>query len=233
MKTYLHIWSFCQFLNVDERSCHASRHVIQGLQRQVFTTKNLDDNFRWNVPQACHKHWDHNNIVLPAPSQDLDASIFWRKDFEKHCTFVFPLTNIVCTPDEHVEKVDEGEFNEGGEDGHEAHDDEDVQGGGISYLRFWNLTVNYKCVLNVHIYMIEKDKAWPVALPFLQTQWWQRPTLWSLPAESCPLLSSPPSPCCSTYSTTSTPLPPYSSTLAEVYFFHAKGLRLAKYIQIM
>ena len=47
---------------------------------------------------------------------------------------MFPLTNIVCTPDEHVEKVDEGEFNEGGEDGHEAHDDEDVQGGGISYL---------------------------------------------------------------------------------------------------
>ena len=156
MKTYLHIWSFCQFLNVDERSCHASRHVIQGLQRQVFTTKNLDDtfrwnvcreiwqvlttknlddNFRWNVPEACHKHWDHNNIVLPAPSQDLDASIFWRKDFEKHCSFVFPLTNIVCTPDEHVEKVDEGEFNEGGEDGHEAHDDEDVQGSGISYLR--------------------------------------------------------------------------------------------------
>ena len=48
---------------------------------------------------------------------------------------MFPLKNVGFTPDEHVKKVDEDEFDEGSEDGHEAHDDEDVQGGGISYLR--------------------------------------------------------------------------------------------------
>ena len=58
---------------------------------------------------------------------------------------MFPLTNVGCTPDEHVKKVDEGEFDEGSEDGHEAHDDEDVQGGGISYLR---------CKLNYHLFFL-------------------------------------------------------------------------------
>lgn len=37
-------------------------------------------------------------------------------------------------PDEHVKKVDECEFYEGGEYGHEAHDDKDIQGGGIRNL---------------------------------------------------------------------------------------------------
>ena len=76
-------------------------------------------------------------IVLPGPSQDLDASIFWRLDFEKHCSFEFQeklLKNIGSIPDEHVEEVDEGKFNEGGEYGHEAHDDKDIKGCGISYL---------------------------------------------------------------------------------------------------
>ena len=38
------------------------------------------------------------------------------------------------SPDEHVKEVDECEFDEGGEDGHEAHDDKDIQGGGIGNL---------------------------------------------------------------------------------------------------
>ena len=37
-------------------------------------------------------------------------------------------------PDEHVQEVDEGELYEGGEDGHEAKDDEHVQSSGISNL---------------------------------------------------------------------------------------------------
>ena len=38
-------------------------------------------------------------------------------------------------PDEHVEEVDEGKLDEGGEDGHEAHDDEHVEGGGVGNLQ--------------------------------------------------------------------------------------------------
>ena len=59
---------------------------------------------------------------------------------------MFPLENIGCTPDEHVKEVDEGELNEGGEDGHEAHDDEDVEGSGISYLRSSHLTTYFLCL---------------------------------------------------------------------------------------
>ena len=38
-------------------------------------------------------------------------------------------------PDEHVEEVDEGKLDEGGEDSHEAHDDEHVEGGGVGNLQ--------------------------------------------------------------------------------------------------
>ena len=42
---------------------------------------------------------------------------------------------VLQSPDEHVEEVDEGKLNEGGEDGHEADDDEDIQSCGVSDLR--------------------------------------------------------------------------------------------------
>ena len=42
------------------------------------------------------------------------------------------MENLV--PDEHVEEVDEGELYEGGEDGHEAKDNEHVQSSGIGNL---------------------------------------------------------------------------------------------------
>ena len=44
------------------------------------------------------------------------------------------MWKVRSPPDEHVEEVDECEFDEGGEYGHEAHDDEDIQGGGIRNL---------------------------------------------------------------------------------------------------
>ena len=38
------------------------------------------------------------------------------------------------SPDEHVKEVDEGKLDESSEDGHEAHDDKDVQCCGIGNL---------------------------------------------------------------------------------------------------
>lgn len=56
-------------------------------------------------------------------------------------------------PDEHVEKVDERELDEGSEDGHEAEDDEDVQGGGIRNLgfklQFSMLDIFWKTVMHI------------------------------------------------------------------------------------
>ena len=43
---------------------------------------------------------------------------------------------VFQSADEHVQEVDEGEFNKGAEDWHEANDDEDVQSCGVANLRF-------------------------------------------------------------------------------------------------
>ena len=48
--------------------------------------------------------------------------------------FDLEMWKVRSPPDEHVKEVDECEFDEGGEYGHEAHDDKDIQGGGIGNL---------------------------------------------------------------------------------------------------
>ena len=53
------------------------------------------------------------------------------------------MWKVRSPPDEHVKEVDECKFDEGREYGHEAHDDEDIQGGGIrNLISLWKLKQN-------------------------------------------------------------------------------------------